>query len=205
MMDLSLLRISIDDVFKRRRSSIMSLPSIDRFILKTIMKMDNCWIAGGAALALYTGDMVHIKDWDIFGDPSSMVILNSILREDGFKKVGISEFGITYEKAGVLVQLITYRYPESVEEIFAEFDFTVCCFAIEKEHFCYFKSAEEDVLTKTINLIRITNLSASIKRIARYGAKGFTPSDSFVEGLSSYIKGRPIKFLMKELDHTGDS
>ena len=51
---------------EKQGSSIYSLPSADGIVLSIAQSEPGCCIAGGAALAIFTGEMDRIKDWDLF-------------------------------------------------------------------------------------------------------------------------------------------
>lgn len=196
----NILLENIDDVFKNRRSSIYILPSIDRLALVTAQSID-CWIAGGAALALYTGNL-NIKDWDLFFKSyNHLEQAKEVFERLGFKQISVSEWSITLRKSNVDIQLVTRFYYQTHEDIFNKFDFSVCCFAIKKNKFYYTKQAKEDVEKKQLNFIYTENIATCIKRIARYGKKGYMPSDKFIEGIYDVfhsIDKKSIKKIVKK-------
>lgn len=138
----------------------------------------NCWIAGGAPLALYQGRLEQIKDWDLYFrskadlDEAYKEIINC-----GFEKTYESEDGISCSKDSEIVQLITRRYCNSVENIFISFDFSVCCFAIEDDTLFLTPQSKNDAEKCLININNNRGIHVNtIGRIARYGSKGFIPT-----------------------------
>jgi hypothetical protein len=184
----SIISKKLDDVFRDRRSTLLVLPSIDRQVLALVGKARQCWIAGGAALGLYTGDTHKIKDWDLFGTESGLAMMQHDLDVAGFVHVGESTFSTTFSKAGVVVQLVHFFHPHSVADIFGTFDFTTCCFAVEGDTLYFTTAAQRDVESKQINLVHVQDLSATIRRIARYGSKGFVPSNRCIRQLIKICK-----------------
>jgi len=187
----------LDDVFKRRRSSLYVLPSIDRLVLRTAQSIDGCWIGGGAVLSLFTGDL-KIKDWDLFfKSHSHLEQAKEIFNNIGFIETSNSEWSITLTKADVDVQLITRFYYIKFEGIFKKFDFSVCCFVIDKDNISYTKRAKEDVENKQMSFIYTENIATCIKRIARYGKKGYVPTDEFVEKIYDVFQKTSKKDIKK--------
>lgn len=199
-----LIKEDLDELYKNRRSTLYILPSIDRLILTTAQKLD-CWIAGGAALALYSGDVKDIKDWDLFFKSwDELHFAKSKFKDLGFVETISSEWSISLEKSGIIVQLVTRHFYNSIEDIFRKFDFTICCFAIQGSNIYYTKCALDDFQKKEFNFIYTENLPTCIKRIARYGAKGFIPSSKFAIDIADIFKSTPIK-KMKTMKATGKS
>jgi hypothetical protein len=171
---------NLEEVFRKRRSTLFGMPSIDRQVLLTARNLDGCYVAGGAALGLYTGDIKGIKDWDLFfTDCNAHAAATSEFKHLGFEFKKTTDWSETYEKSEVVVQLITHRFCSGVRNIFDKFDFSVCCFAIDGPDIKYTEQAAEDVAAGQMNLIHTDNLVSCIKRIARYGLKGFKPSTEF--------------------------
>jgi hypothetical protein len=187
--DFTIIRESFEKVLKDRRSNIHSLPAIDKLIINTTKNIKGCWIAGGAALALYTGEYNTIKDWDIFLEsPSRWEDVRKIFENKGFTKSTESEWSTTFSLGGVDLQLVTRYWYREVSDIFEKFDFTVCCFAIDGPDFCYIMDAKNDTMSREFNFIHTDNLPTCIKRIARYGAKGYYPSNSFTIDIAKAFK-----------------
>ncbi|MFA5048343.1 MAG: hypothetical protein WC516_04970 [Patescibacteria group bacterium] len=191
----TLIKENLDDLYRNRRSTLYILPAISRQVLMTVQKLD-CWIAGGAALALYTGDVEKIKDWDLFFKSwDFLYYAKAEFENQGFVETTTSDWSISLEKSGVIVQLVTRHFYNKIEEIFGKFDFTICCFAIQGKDIYYTKTAIDDFEKKEFNFIYTENLPTCIKRIARYGAKGFTPSSEFTQDIAKVFKNITAKKL----------
>ncbi len=180
-LDHTIISENLEEFFQNRRSTLYIIPSIDRTVLLTAQNLLGCCIAGGAALGLYTGEISKIKDWDLFftGWEAHSAAARAFMNL-GFKLKDQTEWSDTFIKSGVIVQLTHYRFSNSVKGIFKNFDFSVCCFAIDGPFIRYSKQAAEDVSKGKINLIHTDNLTTTIKRIARYGQKGFVPTTNCV-------------------------
>lgn len=193
-----LIRENLEEVFHNRRSTLLVMPSISRKVIITVQRLEGCWLAGGAALALYTGDTHSIKDWDLFFKSwDHWQFAKETFKNMGFAYKTESEWSHTFELSGVEVQLVTRHFYDKVDDIFSKFDFTVCCFALDGNDLCYTAEAKKDVMNKELNFIYTENLPTCIKRIARYGAKGFMPSTAFTYKIAEVFKKTPTKKLKK--------
>lgn len=181
-VDESIIKENIYEVFKKRRSSFLILPSVCRQVLDLVQTTEGCFLAGGAALELYTGDIHKIKDWDIFSSNINVAIeIRSKLQSLGFHLTKNTEWGITLEKSKVIVQIITKHYPKNLKKLFNKFDFYVCCFAVSGNDLCYTKQSKKDVENKELNFIYTENIITTIKRLSRYGQKGYMPTTECVK------------------------
>jgi len=180
--NLDITKINLEDMFRDRRSTLLILPAISREALLIGQRLHGCCIAGGAPLALYTGDVHKIKDWDLFfHDHSAIGNAVTELNRFGFNYVNSTNWSDTYEKSGVVVQIVNWRLYHSVEEIFKSFDFSVCCFAVDGPNLVFTKQAAEDVENGELNFLHTDDLIMCLKRIARYGQKGFMPSTECIK------------------------
>ena len=193
----TLVKEDLDEIFKNRRSSLYVLPAVSRSVLTTAQKLD-CWLGGGAALALYTGEIDKIKDWDLFfKSPQLLSVAKDEYIKQGFNETITSDWSISLEMSGVIVQLVTRHYYNETEDIFRKFDFTICCFAVRGNDIYYTEMAKEDLNKKEFNFIYTENLPTCIKRIARYGAKGFMPSSQFTQDITNTFKKTPTSKIRK--------
>ena len=168
-------------ILDKRNISLDNLSDVSKEILSTAQNLEGCWIAGGAPLAIYMNKFNHIKDWDLFFDSdSSRKQAIEVFKDIGFEETYVSDWSISYKKLGEMVQFITMDNYSKVEDIFKEFDLSVCCFAIEENHICYTYQAKYDVDNMVMNFITTKSPVIFLKRIARYGAKGFKLTTSAV-------------------------
>lgn len=198
-LDFTIVREPLYDVFQNRRSSIHSLPSIDKLIINTTKSMKGCWVAGGAPLALYTGEYQQIKDWDVFFQSQERwEEARKVFEKLGFVETMKSDWSVSFQLGGVILQLITRHWYNDVSDIFKRFDFTVCCFALDGDDFCYINDAKNDITTKEFNFIYTENLAICIKRIARYGAKGYFPSTRFASDIAKAFRNGKLDLVIKD-------
>lgn len=184
---------NLEEMFRKRRSTLMIIPAVSKQVLDMARSLNGCVLAGGAALELYTGDVNKIKDWDLFfNNPRSYeAARETLVNRLGFKSVGRTDWSLTYEKSGVIVQLIIKHFPRTLGQLFRNFDFSVCCFAVRGDDIYYTKQAVEDVAAGQLNLVYVDNIITTIKRIARYGKKGYMPTTQCVKDLLEHADDIP--------------
>ena len=179
----------LKDVFEKRRSTELVLPTTDLKVLRIAQNIPGCFIAGGAALALYNGEFNFLKDWDLFfSSRGTYKRAYDVFRDMGFYHKMDSRFGSTLELKGyggsrsTKINLIDWFFPNNIKEIFDSFDFAICCFAVLGDTLYYTKGAQDDEEKKILNVVTLKeeNIVLTFKRIARYGFKGYTPSNEFV-------------------------
>lgn len=84
---------SFNNVLQRNNVSLDLLLPIENLVIVTAQDLD-CWIAGGAPLALYSGDTKNIKDWDLFfDDVESLILAKNKYKSLGFEETKVS--GVT--------------------------------------------------------------------------------------------------------------
>jgi hypothetical protein len=142
---------SFNNVLQRNNVSLDLLLPIENLVIVTAQDLD-CWVAGGAPLALYSGDIKNIKDWDLFfEDVESLILAKNKYKSLGFEETKVSEWSHSLKQSNVIVQLINRKFYKNVGEIFGNFDLSVCCFAIEGDQFIYSKQAEQRVSVQVDN------------------------------------------------------
>ena len=194
--DIDIVKVRIEDVFRDRRSTLLVLPAISREALLIGQRLYGCCIAGGAPLALYTGDVHKIKDWDLFfHDHPAMSNAVTELNRFGFTYVNSTNWSATYKKSGVVVQIVNWRLYRSIEEVFKSFDFSVCCFAVDGPNLVFTKQAAKDVEKGELNFLHTDDLIMCLKRIARYGQKGFMPSTECIKEIIKKAGGVDVDVI----------
>lgn len=190
--NLEIIQISLGSHLHKHNIDLNDLNFEEREILDVAQSIEGCWLAGGAVLAIYCGNLDNIKDWDLFFENEQVLLeVKKELENIGFNETEKSEFSISFVKNNTMAQLINKFYYEEPINIFSSFDISVCCFAIEDDILVYTKQAKKDVETRTMNFVYTENPSYCIKRIARYAIKGFLPSSSFGDDFAncaSYIR-----------------
>lgn len=140
-----------------------------------ILKDYNCYIAGGTITSLFTGK--DINDIDVyFKDKTELfkVLYEHFSRE---YIVYVTKKAITFKiTSQETVQFIFMNYYDKPEDIFDDFDFTICmgAFDIQKDKFVLHKDFLKDNVQK--RLVVNTNTKFPIvtgTRILKYNMKGY--------------------------------
>jgi len=187
--NIKILKQDIRDFFKQKRSSLLVMKSIDLQVIEIVSKVSGCWCAGGAPLAMYTGTVNQIRDWDLFFmGHESMEKVRTLLERSDFKLAVTTKYALTFEKSGVFVQLIHGQFFPSIEDVFSVFDFSASCIAIDGTDFFYENQTLKSISNKTLEFYGTSNMQHVLIRLAKYGAKGFKPSQNFGEAFYDFIE-----------------
>lgn len=137
------------------------------------------YVAGGSILSQIKGQIP--SDYDIY--PTSKEVALSIVEklDSNGTAVMVTDRAITYNCSGEIVQVCynAHEYPNSLEELFAYFDFTVCmaAWSSKDEKFYAHKTFLNDVLQGRIEYNKGTLYPfASLGRLSKYTQKGYTVS-----------------------------
>jgi hypothetical protein len=192
------------------------LPPMQRQLLQWVQKDPaHLCIAGGVALGMYTDELQHIGDWDIFamgnwgGDVAAAVLRHKLGRA-GFKRIGrqdveaedsksraIEEYtwknGVYQEIRVQLIQLrAEFSSAHEVFEVIRYFDFTPCMVAVCGEHYYLAPGTRDDIYWRRLSFNHTPcTRSTEEKRLQRYIQKGYTPDDDFMQDMKRfYAEGR---------------
>lgn len=162
----------------------------------------NCYIAGGAVLSVAT--KTGIADYDYY--PKNQDGLESVIEAvmaDGFI-THISDRAITFKYNGlvdsngdrVIIQVMTYSYFTSPQQIFDNFDFTVCmgAFDCDDQQYTFHDDFFPDIASKTLRFHEGTLYPLnSLIRVNKYRNKGFYISkpETVKMALAVAMKGVP--------------
>lgn len=160
-------------MYERQKAKLKELLKADNWDKAAILKKYKCWIAGGAILSLFTGN--EVNDIDVFFCSKEDVFnaINSFSAHWYFTKWSATSNGI-FKKP---VQFVYKNTFSSVEEIFKDFDFSVCCAAYDcaTEEFVFGNTFFEDVAARTIHFNPHTDSAImTIPRIAKYQERGYS-------------------------------
>lgn len=160
-------------MYERQKAKLKELLKADNWDKAAILKECKCWIAGGAILSLFTGN--EVNDIDVFFRSKEDVFnaINSFSAHWYFTKWSATSKGI-FKKP---VQFVYKNTFSSVEEIFKDFDFSVCCAAYDcaTEEFVFGNTFFEDVAARTIHFNPHTNSAImTIPRIIKYQERGYS-------------------------------
>jgi len=150
------------------------------------------WIAGGAALAWYEGRPVGLSDIDVFcrNKKQAATLINLFKKYYIISIVVETENAITFRVTCVdpivtndnwIVQIITKNYYNSPQEILNNFDITVCQIVTDGHQYIMGNNTANHIKTRQLVFNRIQ--PDLIKRLVKYWAYGFIPSDELLNSL----------------------
>lgn len=135
---------------------------------------DKTWLAGGALRSALTG--AEISDYDMFFRDSYQSAKAEVeLESRGAETVFKCPQGklTTMKLNGMKIQLITEFFYDNMDHLIDTFDITACRFATDGKVMVTKYSAIRDTYNKKINLHRVDFPVATMKRVAKYAAKGY--------------------------------
>lgn len=91
----------------------------------------------------------------------------------------------------VKLDVVKRLFP-SAKETIENFDFTICCFAITKDAYCYHVDAPFDLLQKKLNVNHVLYPAATMMRLQKYVQRDFTYCKGVVRQLMERIKDQDI-------------
>ncbi len=155
----------------------------------------NCWIAGGALRKIFANEHHLDADIDIYfpsnGDHQTA---KRNLLDRGAKENRQTENAISLELGGFLYDLVKIEYKSALETI-EEFDFTVCCAAVDRENLYYHKAFFKDLENKELYVNNFKNSGIILGRLQKYIKKGYSaPSDALIS-ITHYIANHQEEIL----------
>ena len=166
---MKLFRTRINVLKAKRLDSIRDVLGLDILSPKV-------WLAGGALRTLIDHDDI-INDYDLFfQNAESLIAVKSKLLTAGFDCIYECPNGylFTYRKNSVKIQLICEKTYQNIEELLDSFDFTATCAATDGEFVYYSSAFVKDVKKKELRLANLVYPVATLKRIVKYAARGYT-------------------------------
>lgn len=146
--------------------------------LQLVLKQHNAIIAGGAITSVFKG--VDINDYDVYF--RTREDMNSFLKSDWCR----SHYRTSSKKAmnfvdwghkNKLVQVVTIRAYPTFDDLWKDFDFTVCMGAYDcaEDKFYLHPDFVYDNMSNTLNFNKDTAFPiVSLKRVDKYKSKGYS-------------------------------
>ena len=142
------------------------------------------WIAGGCARRLLQGKSLEEADIDLFfkNTASWNEFCDHIEKQD-IELVVKTDRAKTFKINGIQVQCINRRHYLSLEEVFKDFDFSVCQIATDGNQLACTAQAHKDIMD---NVLRPapngkTAKRTLVPRMIKYTGYGFKPEPGFFE------------------------
>ena len=153
-------------------------------LLHRVIPFEGGCVAGGFFKDYFSGKKP--KDIDLyFKDSESASMTEKAIANSGATKIFVSESVTRYKNKLITIDVVTKLFG-TPEEIIAEFDFTICKFAVYRQgnNFMaiYHKDFFLDLHAKKVSA-KDTPMKypvSSLKRLLRYCQYGYTPDDDTV-------------------------
>lgn len=179
--------------------SYATVPYQDREPFSIIQSdsLNGPWVAGGACLRWYQNQPVAENDIDIFCKNAKQAadLINRIKSYGRYVVKFTSENATTIEYISQdsnattnrwIMQVITKRYYESMEEVIDNFDLSVCQIATDGRQWILGTYTARDIREKNLRMQDVLHADA-VKRLTKYWIYGYRP----VEGLIDRIRDNP--------------
>jgi len=175
---------SLFDIFQTPKSGIKpTLQSIVNTVYSYSTIEQGPWIAGGMGRQIALGQS-NFADIDIWFNNSTsyehcMLRLNNTFGNYMYETY-TSDNAITYTIGDFKVQLIRRAYYASIDDVFANFDFTCCQVAVDKNFYIYGPGIE-DAKNYVLKLNKLDS-RGFLARYAKYVGYGYTmPNNEFLD------------------------
>lgn len=169
---------------------------------------DGVWIAGGAVRRTFQCKKLE-SDFDFFfRDQEAMERFEGELIELGGKLLsqndknkkyilpcdvveGSADPDAAFYLPEMEIQLINFQFFESPEAVIDSFDFTICQFAFDGEHFYIGEFSLWDLARAKLVVHKITYGVASVRRMMKYANQGFTVCGGCINQVLKEVAANP--------------
>lgn len=189
---------------KDKKSLLLSDLSED---LICCLKEYNAVIAGGAITSVFKG--VDINDYDVYfkTDGDMYRFLMSWWCEKHYRTSSHKALNfVDWEGKNSLIQVVTLKSYPTIEDIWNDFDFTVCmgAFDFSDEKFHLHKDFIYDNISNTLNFNKNTAFPiVSLKRVDKYKNKGYSINLYNMYQIAFAIKNLEINNYQELCNHLG--
>jgi hypothetical protein len=175
----------LDDIVHNHhiRNFIKKLPPLDL--------VNGPWVAGGAVKRMVNNEPFK-ADVDVFFSSEIqrkeyLEKIESMLISKKLKKFKdyihtkhtamffIEDKSIQCFNECLEVQLISRRYYSTIQDIFADFDFSICCFATDGDNILTTEQSLEDLVNKQFSLSSTNSACNTLFRLRKYMKGNFLP------------------------------
>lgn len=166
--------------------------TLPHWLIGLLVYSKGVYLAGGACRAAL--DNTLVQDYDLFfEDPESKKHVEKWLGEEYEIFRCPEDKLVTYRKYGVKIQLCSPRYYSTAEELVHSFDITASCISIHCDRelswkVTYLPDTLRDIANKRIRLNTVQYPVATINRIQKYRAKGYTITDEVWKDLLTRVR-----------------
>lgn len=167
----------------QRNLPIKNLELFCNALVQIFSENTNCFIAGGAVRRILLGEQGIKTDIDLFFPSDfdfgkALQIFHNNKDKFKFEKETNNHVCFIWLEQNVPVQLIKIipKQDCSIEDIFNEFDYTICQFAVNYKNLDVLYSGDSslfDLGRKRLVVNQITYPVASLRRLIKYSKQGF--------------------------------
>jgi hypothetical protein len=148
-----------------------------------------CWVAGGALRNYFSQGHAKGSDVDVFfPNVEQFDKAKADLLLKGSKKTFENERITNFVHKGHKVQLVSTKYFRNPAETIANFDFTVCCCAVDKQNVYPHDTFFMDLAKKRLVINALPYPLSTMQRLQRYVQNGFTICNQGILTLAKAIK-----------------
>lgn len=148
------------------------------------------WVAGGAARSYALNE--PYKDFDLFFNCGTAFVnfYQHLCEQRGYEYIGGNENTyVALQKDACIFQLNRKDYFETPEDIFADFDFSICQFAVDAN--LTTSHSKQGIIDATDRELRAVNLKFPVvvlRRIKKFLDAGYTPCEGFWQDVVTKLK-----------------
>lgn len=153
----------------------------------------NKWIAGGAVRAFCQGKSISTDIDFFFADADSFhEFVSEYGTDDGrFETKHQTTFHREIDGTRYKIQTIRISYYKSLQECLDTFDFTICQLGIDGDDLVVGPYTMWDLGRNRLVLHKLTYGVATVRRLLKYGAQGFTVCSGCINSILAEVAARP--------------
>jgi len=162
----------------------MNLLEDTKKLLDALPPLVNCWIAGGAARDIFL-EQDFTADIDVFFKHSEAAgDWIDHLRNKGYPEKSSTyarTFTVPYKNTQIELQIVELGYWDNLEQLFDDFDWTVCQFSYDSDGLYFRIRAVQDLMKNELHWCKIKSGYGGVMRMIKYVNKGYTLSEETVK------------------------
>lgn len=184
------------------------------------------FISGGVPRLLWHGDDWYNHDVDLFfknqaafdrmknrmdyqpnpyGSWTNVIknmVSNNITftKKEPFTSINAITYVLKFKDKEIKVQLIRKQFYQNIIEVWNDFDFTVCQYAVDQRYLYASYEAVRDCELKQLSMVKDTKKIPKASRVIKYGIYGFTADNLIMQNLvARHLAGESL------VDQQGDT
>jgi hypothetical protein len=151
-------------------------------------RFEGAWVAGGAVRGFVLNE--HYNDIDVFFKSQAVFdrVKNFLCARGG--KIRRQRPEVTeIDFQGIIVQLCSYRWFESAQDVINDFDFTICRFAMDfRWKVLYSQVDYDDAINMRLRPFLLKYPIVVFRRIDKFINKGYAPCEGFWQQVITQLK-----------------